>query len=180
MAAATGGLSTRLLCKAESSGSPCRPVSSLGSKCQTVPFRIVYVHPLISAVRRVANTNEHSDDGVSSFGFRGPWRGSGTGRFVKGGRMVPRAMFSWVSDPPPLTQTEFEDARMEVLERVGDLNSISDFTRFRDNGAQGAELQTAIITYKFRFPLSLFRLQQVSMQDFFHSIHVRIMSLRAH
>lgn len=56
---------------------------------------------------------------------------------------------------------EFEDARMEVLERVGELNSIADFTRFRDNGAQGAELQTAIITYKTQFPLSLFRPQQV-------------------
>ena len=167
MAAAAGGISTRLLCKAESSGSPCRPVSCLGSKCQAVPFRIVCVHPSQPAVRRVANSNEHSDDGVSSSGFGGPWRGSGNERFVKGGRMVPRAMFSWVSEPPPLTETEFEDARMEVLERVGDLNSIADFTRFRDNGAEGAELQTAIITYKTRFPLSLFRPQQVKMHRVF-------------
>jgi len=77
--------------------------------------------------------------------------------------MITRAMFSWASDPPPLAENsmEFEDARMEVLERVGELNSIADFTRFRDNGAQGAELQTAIITYKTRFPISLFRPQQV-------------------
>jgi hypothetical protein len=163
MAAAAGGISTRLLCKAESSGSPCRPVSSLGSKCQAVPFRIVYVRPSISAVRRLANTNERSDDGVSSSGFGGPWRGNGNDRFVKGGRIVPRAMFSWVAEPPPLTESEFEDARMEVLERVGDLNSIADFTRFRDNGIHGAELQTAIITYKTRFPLSLFRPQKVRM-----------------
>lgn len=169
MAAAAGGISTRLLCKAESSGSPCRPVSSLGSKCQAVPFRIVYVRPSISAVRRVANTNEHSDDGFSSSGFGGPWRGNGNDRFVKGGRIVPRAMFSWVAEPPPLTESEFEDARMEVLERVGDLNSIADFTRFRDNGIQGAELQTAIITYKTRFPLSLFRPQKV---DLVAAVHI--------
>lgn len=148
MAVVTGGISTRLICKAESSASPCRPVSSLGSKC--VSFRIAFIHPSISLVRRVANTNEHSGGD-------------------KRGRMIPRAMFSWASDPPPLPDNsmEFEDARMEVLEPVGELNSIADFTRFRDNGAQGAELQTAIITYKTRFPLSLFRPQQVFLCSLF-------------
>lgn len=150
MAVVTGGISTRLVCKAESSASPCRPVSSLGSKC--VSFRIAFIHPSISLVRRVVNTNEHSG-------------------CDKRGRMIPRAMFSWASDPPPLPDNsmEFEDARMEVLEPVGELNSIADFTRFRDNGAQGAELQTAIITYKTRFPLSLFRPQQV---DLVAAVHI--------
>lgn len=118
-------------------------------------------------VRRVANSNEHSDDFVLSPGFRRR-RGTGNG-CGKGGRMALRAKLSWASEPPPLTEMEFEDARMEVLERVGELNSITDFTRFRDKGSEGAELQTAIITYRNRFPWSLFRPQQV---DLVAAVHI--------
>jgi hypothetical protein len=72
------------------------------------------------------------------------------------------ALFSWVPEPSPASEVEFDDSPiMEVLESVGELNSIADFTRFRDNGEQGAELQTAIITYKKQFPWSLFQRQQV-------------------
>lgn len=43
----------------------------------------------------------------------------------------------------------------------GPLTSIGDFTRFRDKGTDGAELQTAIITYRKPFPWCLFDRQQV-------------------
>ncbi len=49
----------------------------------------------------------------------------------------------------------------EFVEKEGKLNSIADFTRFRDKGAQGAELQTAIISYRKPLPWSLFQPQQV-------------------
>lgn len=187
MTAATGVISTTFLCKAESSASPCRVVSSVGSKCQALSFRLLrspYQHDpsFAMVVRRVANSNEHSDDFVLSPGFRRR-RGTGNG-CGKGGRMALRAKLSWASEPPPLTEMEFEDARMEVLERVGQLNSITDFTRFRDKGSEGAELQTAIITYRNRFPWSLFRPQQVMYWLNFHmrlfSVRMRIMYLFLH
>jgi hypothetical protein len=49
----------------------------------------------------------------------------------------------------------------DIIEIGGPLTSIGDFTRFRDNGKDGAELQTAIITYRKAFPWNLFKSQQV-------------------
>ncbi|CAM6048743.1 unnamed protein product [Sphagnum compactum] len=57
----------------------------------------------------------------------------------------------------------------EFVEKVGKLNSIADFTRFRDKGAQGAELQTAIISYRKPLPWSLFQPQQV---DLVAAVHI--------
>ncbi|CAK9227191.1 unnamed protein product [Sphagnum jensenii] len=57
----------------------------------------------------------------------------------------------------------------EFVEKEGKLNSIADFTRFRDKGAQGAELQTAIISYRKPLPWSLFQPQQV---DLVAAVHI--------
>jgi hypothetical protein len=47
------------------------------------------------------------------------------------------------------------------------LNSIADFTRFRDKGAQGAELQTAIISYRKHWKFDLIGLQENFQRNFF-------------
>lgn len=183
--ATSGGISPRLLCKPEGIATSCRPVVCLGSHCYSSRFDRTYPTTATtlaapsccvlalpsSSVRRVINTNEHSFVESSPGNF--PWGfGNLQGRVgvshsysFKGNNsryFVRMALFSWVPEPSPASEVDFDDSPiMEVIESVGELNSIADFTRFRDNGEQGAELQTAIITYKKRFPWSLFQRQQV-------------------
>lgn len=186
--ATSGGISTRLLCKPEGIATSCRPVVCLGSHCYSSRFD--RTHPTTttttsaspssccvvaspsSSVRRVFNTIEHSfvesSHGNLSSGFGnlqgrvGVSHSSYSSKGHHSRNFVRMALFSWVPEPSPASEVEFDDSPiMEVLESVGELNSIADFTRFRDNGEQGAELQTAIITYKKQFPWSLFQRQQV-------------------
>lgn len=181
----SGGISTRLFCKPEGIATSCRPVVCLGSHCYSTRFDRTHptttttsaspsccvVASLSSSVRRVINTIEHSfvessprnlSSGFGNLQGRVGVSHSYSSKGHNSRKYVRMALFSWVPEPSPASEVEFDDSPiMEVLESVGELNSIADFTRFRDNGEQGAELQTAIITYKKQFPWSLFQRQQV-------------------
>ncbi|CAM6124292.1 unnamed protein product [Calypogeia fissa] len=62
-----------------------------------------------------------------------------------------------------------EDWEDDTIVIGGPLTSIGDFTRFRDKGTDGSELQTAIITYRKPFPWCLFDRQQV---DLVAAVHI--------
>lgn len=141
---ATGNaLSARLLCMSErSSGSsrpPCRQVSSLGCNRYAVRLPIVSSDSTIStilgmhhncditAVRRVANTNEQSDDFIAVPKIRA-WRGNANG-FAKGRRVVSMAMVSWAPESSSHNEMQYEDFRSEILEQVGEVGAESNKTR---------------------------------------------------
>ncbi|CAK9226018.1 unnamed protein product [Sphagnum troendelagicum] len=81
---------------------------------------------------------------------------------------VVMALDSW-SSRRDFESLSSSSSAAEFVEKEGKLNSIADFTRFRDKGAQGAELQTAIISYRKPLPWSLFQPQQV---DLVAAVHI--------
>lgn len=153
---ATGTFSTRLLCKSEcsSSSNSTRPSRPSGSNCYAVRFPFLASDPTVStvlrmhhyhdvtSVRRVANTNEQSDDFIALQKCR-RWRGGNAHGFAKGGRRaVPMAMVSWSPEPSLLNEMQCVD----VFERVGEAE---------------AEFHTVFGTLKTRSPWSLFQPQKV-------------------
>lgn len=94
----------------------------------------------VTVVRRVANTNEQSDDFMALPKAR-KWRS-----FAKGRRAVAMVTVAWAPESSPLNEMQHEDFRVDVLERVGEV---------------GAELNTVISTNIMRLPWSLFQPQKV-------------------
>ena len=144
-AMATGTFSTRPLeCSAMRSWTP---VASPGSHGYAVRFPLFSSDPTVmhhcydvTAVRRVANTNEQSDDFVVLAKAR-KWRGDATG-FARARRAVPMAKVLWAPEPSLLHEMPYEDFRVDVLERFGEV---------------GAEFSMHIM----RLPWSLFQPQKV-------------------
>jgi len=93
------------------------------------------------AVRRVANTNEQSDDFIALQKCR-KWRGSNAHGFAKGRRAVPSAMVSWSPDPSLLNETHYYE---DVFERVG------------------GEVEAEFNSLTVRSPWSLFQPQKVHL-----------------
>lgn len=183
---ATSGLKiTRLFCKPDTSCrsslsssstlSRAQMSSSLSaacciSSCPTTSNPLGnFTHHSHRRIRQVINTSEYSTfETSSSLGFYSLQTKRVRTRVTtstKRKRYVPvSASFFWAS--PNERERELSHSAPEVSDRVGELNSIADFTRFRNNGDEGAELQTAIITYKKQFPWSLFQPQQVHSPSF--------------
>eukprot|EP00250_Pteridium_aquilinum_P013165 c21173_g1_i1 orf=267-1730(+) len=63
-----------------------------------------------------------------------------------------------------------EANNVEASEGLGDSKSISDFIRFRDNGEEGLNLQTATISYRKPFPFSI--LQPNLQVDLVSAVHI--------
>lgn len=149
---ATGALNSKPLCNPECSGGPCRPVSSRGSNCYAVRFPLSSSDPAVSslaglhhcydvaAVRRVANTNEQSDDFTALCKARK--RRGDVNAFAKGRKAMAMAKVSRAPEPLPLNEMPYEDFCVDVLERFGEV---------------GAEFSTHIM----RLPWSLFQPQKV-------------------
>lgn len=169
---ATGNaLSVRLLCMSErSSGSsrpPCRQVSSLGCNRYAVRLPIVSSDSTIStilgmhhncditAVRRVANTNEQSDDFIAVPKIRA-WRGNANG-FAKGRRVVSMAMVSWAPESSSHNEMQYEDFRSEILEQVGEVGAESNKTRLPWSQFQPQQVHISPQPNRYYFR-SLFRI----------------------
>ncbi len=164
---------------------------SSGSGSLSSFFRGIRVIESSISVRRVSNSNEHSSPASSSSSSSrllefahssscglgsNKWDNSRISvascsssisrrrkRRRKIGVVV--ALDSWSSrrdfESLASSSSSSSSSAAEFVEKEGKLNSIADFTRFRDKGAQGAELQTAIISYRKPLPWSLFQPQQV-------------------
>ncbi|KAG0631523.1 hypothetical protein M758_1G260500 [Ceratodon purpureus] len=148
---ATGAFSTRSFSKPECSGR-AMPVSSMGSNCYAVRFPLLSSDPTVStlvglhhcydvtAVRRVVNTNEQSDD----FAKGRRWRGDANG-FARGRRAGAMAKVSWAPESSPVNEIPYEDFRVDVLERFGEV---------------GGEFKGVVSTHLMRLPWSLFQPQK--------------------
>ncbi|KAL3687141.1 hypothetical protein R1sor_013450 [Riccia sorocarpa] len=86
-------------------------------------------------------------------------------RSRKGGRVLA----FWVTGQDDVVDEEYHEFDEIYTDEVGPLTSIGDFTRFMDNGDDGAELQTAIVTYRKPFPWNVLSRTQV---DLVAAVHI--------
>eukprot|EP01018_Ginkgo_biloba_P001865 Gb_29130 [translate_table: standard] len=78
-------------------------------------------------------------------------------------RYVPQAAkFLWDFIP--------SESQNDLTGEIPEFRSIADFTRFRNNGDDGEELQTAVVSYSKRFPWSL--LQPGHQVDLVAAVHI--------
>ncbi|KAL2629152.1 hypothetical protein R1flu_013838 [Riccia fluitans] len=83
----------------------------------------------------------------------------------KGGKV----MAFWLTGQDDVIDEEISEFDEIYTDEVGPLTSIGDFTRFMDNGDDGAELQTAIVTYRKPWPWNILSRTQV---DLVAAVHI--------
>lgn len=115
----------------------------------------------LQSKKDVGTSIRNEDDEMDFAGFARGRPRARAGR-KKSGKV--KAFWKWGDNDMGAELSEAEEVEAELM---GPLNSIGDFTRFMDNGDNGAELQTAIVTYRKPFPWNLISNTQVQFNTSF-------------